>query len=263
MAVVGLKILRMALVDPTTQLLLKGDEGLSDDGLYEVDDAALGTKTANITGLEGNTTKVSGNNKVQDAYQGPAAPVIASTFNNLPFPIRQKILGNQPDGKGGYLYQGWKPHVAVSIETQTLDRKDSVFFNFGNTIASLPGQNLGTDTDQAQTRQDDNPSFTALGSNAYNGQPKKEYYTGDEDFDMANMYKETFGGYVLNEADSGQETAPKSAAPANDSSAAGTNGVTPTSSDAASSAAPAGSTAAEDPTEAAGAGSPSSDASTD
>lgn len=197
MATVGLKKIRMALVDPITQKLIPGaDLGLSESGIYEVDEKDLGTKTANITNIEGATVKVNGNNAIQDSYTNPASPAVALDINNLAFEITQKITGYISDGKGGYTYQGVKPHVALSIETETIDRKNSIFFNFANGTASGATHNVGTDTDTAQTRTDDALTYTALGAKSFNGEPIKKYFSGDSDFDINAMYKDTFGGYV-------------------------------------------------------------------
>ncbi|MCW1021104.1 phage tail protein, partial [Streptococcus anginosus] len=108
MAIVGLKMVTLALVDDN-QKLIKGAEGLSESGIIEIDDKMWGSKTANITNLEGSVTKVPGNNKVQDVYTAPGAPQIAFDFNNLDFDVKQKIKGYKSDGKGGYVYQGSKP----------------------------------------------------------------------------------------------------------------------------------------------------------
>ena len=48
MAIVGLKLVKLALVDPKTQQIIKGVEGLSTDGVIEIDSKMLGTRTANI-----------------------------------------------------------------------------------------------------------------------------------------------------------------------------------------------------------------------
>ena len=37
MAIVGLKLVKLALVDPKTQQLIKGPEGLSTDGVIQID----------------------------------------------------------------------------------------------------------------------------------------------------------------------------------------------------------------------------------
>ncbi|MED5926757.1 phage tail protein [Streptococcus anginosus] len=195
MAIVGLKMVTLALVDDN-QKLIKGAEGLSESGIIEIDDKMWGSKTANITNLEGSVTKVPGNNKVQDVYTAPGAPQIAFDFNNLAFDVKQKIKGYKSDGKGGYVYQGSKPHVAVLIESQTLDRKHSVFFGFGDGIFQETTQNVGTDTDTAQTRQDDNMTYNALTTQAFGDETHKIYYSGASNFSKENMLKEVFGGYT-------------------------------------------------------------------
>lgn len=197
MAIVGLKMVKLALVDPKTQQLIKGPEGLSTDGVIQIDSKMLGTRTANISSLEGQATKIPGNNEVQDVMIGPGSPTVAFDFNNLDFEIKQKILGFKSDKKGGFVYQGEKPHVAVLIESQTLDRKHSVFFGFANGIMQESTQNIGTDTDTAQTRQTDNITYNALSAIAFNGEPMKKYFTGASGYDQANMHKEVFGGYTL------------------------------------------------------------------
>lgn len=50
MAIVGLKMVTLALVDDN-QKLIKGAEGLSESGIIEIDDKMWGSKTANITNL--------------------------------------------------------------------------------------------------------------------------------------------------------------------------------------------------------------------
>lgn len=202
MAVVGLKMIYAALIDDVGNIIT-GEEGLSQDGLYMIDDKDMGSKTANITGLEGSIAKVNGNNKVQDAIVGPAAPSVALDVNNLGFQAAQKMLGNKTDGKGGYLFSGHKPHVALIVETQTLNRTASIYFTFANGNLTAPSQDVATDTDTAQTREDDNLTYTALAplkadvfvNENGDAQMVKKYISSDEGFDKAAMLAEVFGGY--------------------------------------------------------------------
>lgn len=205
MAIVGLTMVRVAQVDPLTQAIIPKEKSVLGTDVLEIDETFFGTKTANITGIEGSLTKVFGNNAQQDVMVGGAAPTIALDINNLGFKISQGLIGRLPDGKGGFVSDGSKPHFAVSVESETLDRKESVFFNFGNGVFTAPTQNVGTDTEN-QTREDDNLTFTALTTKAFGKEAYKTYYTGEEGFDMANMYKETFGGYKL---ETGSVTPPK------------------------------------------------------
>lgn len=196
MAIVGLKMVTLALVDPKTQQLIKGTNGLSESGIIEVGSDMLGTKTANISNMEGSATKISGNNAVQDVLIAPGSPTVALDFNNLDFEIKQKLLGYRSDSKGGYTLSGDKPHVAMLIESETLDRAHSVYFGFANGIMQENAQNVATDTDTAQTRNDDNMTYNALSAKAFNGEPLKKYYSGADGFQEANMLKEVFGGYT-------------------------------------------------------------------
>ncbi|MCO4557195.1 hypothetical protein Si089_01761 [Streptococcus infantarius subsp. infantarius] len=195
MAIVGLKMVKLALVDAKTQQLIKGEQGLSADGILAVDSSMLGTKTANISNMEGQATKVNGNNAVQDVMVAPGSPTVALDFNNLDFEVKQKLLGFKSDSKGGYVMQGDKPHVALLIESETLDRAHSVYFGFGNGIMQETAQNVATDTDTAQTREDDNMTYNALSTKAFGDEPIKKYYSGASGFQEANMLKEVFGGY--------------------------------------------------------------------
>ena len=196
MAIVGLKMVTLALVDAKTQQIIKDDQGLSKTGIVEVGAEMLGTKTANISNMEGQATKISGNNAVQDVLIAPGSPTVALDFNNLDFEIKQKLLGFKSDSKGGYVMKGDKPHVALLIETETLDRKNSIYFGFANGIMQENAQNIATDTDTAQTRNDDNMTYNALSAKAFNGEPLKKYYSGASGFQEADMLKEVFSGYT-------------------------------------------------------------------
>ena len=196
MAIVGLKMVTLALVNPKTQDLLKGEQGLSTDGILKVDSSMLGTKTANISNMEGQASKIPGNNVVQDVLIAPGSPTVALDFNHLDFEVKQKLLGFKSDSKGGYVMQVDKPHVAMLIETETLDRKNSIYFGFANGIMQENAQNIATDTDTAQTRNDDNMTYNALSAKAFGGEPLKKYYSGADGFQEANMLKEVFGGYT-------------------------------------------------------------------
>ena len=196
MAIVGLKMVTLALVDPKTQQIITGEQGLSTNGILEVDSSMLGTKTANISNMEGQATKIPGNNAVQDVLIAPGSPTVALDFNNLDFEVKQKLLGFKSDSKGGYVMKGDKPHVALLIETETLDRKNSIYFGFANGIMQENAQNIATDTDTAQTRNDDNMTYNALSAKAFGGEPLKKYYSGATSFDKTAMLKEVFSGYT-------------------------------------------------------------------
>lgn len=194
MAIVGIKLVTVALVDERQQLL-KGEQGLSDDGLYYINNKDLGTKQANITGLTGGTTKIYGNNTTQDISTGTPAPSVALDINNLDFIISQRLKGLVSDEHGGWTDQKIKQHVAMLLESQTIDRKHSVWYAFGNGFWKETEKNLQTDDDN-EHRVDDAPTYTALDCVAFGNVPYKIYSDIDDKFDKTMMLKEVFGGYV-------------------------------------------------------------------
>lgn len=201
MAVQGLKLVTLALVDDDGKLI-KGLEkgGLSESGIYQITSKDFGSKTANITGLEGPTTKVYGNNQTQDIATGASSPAVALDINNLNFHIRNLVLGNKPDSKGGYVYTGVKPNVAMLIETESVHTGMRVFFGFGKGQMGMAAQNLGTNTEN-QTREDDALTYTALTTEAFDGQPVKIWLddsaSKDNKFEEPAMMSQVFGGYVV------------------------------------------------------------------
>lgn len=194
MAIVGLKLATIALLDDDGKIVA-GTDGLSTTGLLPIDHAMLGSTQANITNLEGAVQVISGNNSLQDSYTQPAKPSIALTVNNMPGDVKNKITGYVSDGKGGYVYSGTKPKVGLLVETQTLDRKSSVYFAFGSCNVSAASQNIQSDTDTTINRESDALTFTALTVDRW-GQPYKNFLASDEGFSEATMLTDVFSGYT-------------------------------------------------------------------
>ena len=112
-------------------------------------------------------------------------------FNDLPFDIKQKLLGRTSDGKGGYL-QGDRPRVAMTIETQNIKRTNSIWFGFANGEVQETAANLQTDTNN-EVRVDDALTFTSFGVEAWNNEAMKVYSDIDAKFDKAAMQADVFG----------------------------------------------------------------------
>lgn len=196
MATVGLYGIAFGLVDSTQKIISDATNGLGTDGVYQVGRADLGGKTANITGLSAAPAKIYGFNQVQDVTMPTSEPSVALDINDLNFQIKQKIKGFVSDGKGGYVDENLKAHVALLITAQTIDRLHFVYYGFGDGILTETAANIQTDTNTEQ-RTDDTLTYSALSTIAFNNQPYKIYSDLDPKFDKANMYKEVFGGYVL------------------------------------------------------------------
>jgi len=200
MATVGLKMVYLATVDPVTQTIIVPDKttpnfGLGEDGLLSVTNEMLGTKTANISNIEGAISTIYGNNGPVDASIAKGNPAVELDFNNLPFLELQKMLGRIDDGKGGFIKKGAKPHVALIVETETIDRQNHIYWGFANGILSQTTANNATDTD-AESRADDALTYQSLAAKALDGEQIKPYTDLVDGFEEADMFKEVMGGYV-------------------------------------------------------------------
>lgn len=167
MANIGLKRIYVWLVGSDNKVLT-GTNGLSDDGVYVVDTDAnkgnLGLKTANITGLSGTVTKIAGNNVVVAVSNPPSAPSVAIDANAINFTIKQKLLGRvETSVKGAYVDGETIPKAGLIIESSSPTTGKSVFYGFGIGQFTEASQNVQTNTDTAEQRDDDNLTFTALG----------------------------------------------------------------------------------------------------
>ncbi|KGH92131.1 phage tail protein [Oenococcus oeni S23] len=194
MATVGLKLVQLALVGPDGKILTDATTGLSANGVYAVDSGVFSAKTANITGLETASTKVYGNNRVVDLQHAGGNASVALDFNALPHDILMKILGQVSDSKGGYT-QGDKPKVAMLITTDALAEDGQVYFGFRQGEIINPDFNNGTDT-TADTRNDDNLTYTPLDNADWNNNPGKLWYSNETGFTQDIMLADVFQGYA-------------------------------------------------------------------
>ncbi|MBJ7694132.1 hypothetical protein C6P08_02470 [Weissella confusa] len=194
MAQVGLKKTYLALIDADGKIL-KGDAGLTADGLYTSNFKDLGTSSANITNISTNGTQVFGDNGMVDVTKAKSFPQVAGVWNNLPFDIKSKLLGREADGKGGYLQSQDLPRVALIVESETLDRKNSILYAFSNGQMTEASVNVQTDNAN-ENRVTDALTYQSFGVDDWNGQGMKMFFSGDTEFDKAAMLSEVFGGYT-------------------------------------------------------------------
>ena len=194
MAQVGLKHTYLALIGADGKIL-KGDAGLTADGLYTSNFKDLGTASANITNISTNGTQVFGDNGMVDVTKAKSFPQVAGVWNNLPFDIKAKLLGRESDGAGGYVQSLDLPQVALIVESETIDRKNSIFYAFANGQMSETAVNAQTDNAN-ESRVTDALTYQSFGVDAWNGQGMKMFFSGDAKFDKTKMLAEVTGGYA-------------------------------------------------------------------
>ena len=193
MATKGLKMVTLALLDEKG-VIVKGDTGLSTNGVFPITDEMLGTKTANITNLSSAPTMIYGNDNQVDADIANGTPSVAFDFNGLPVAIKHKLLGRVNDTKGGYT-QGQAPKVAVLIQTTTIGTAKPQYIGFAAGKMNEPAMNLQTNTN-AVVRVDDALTFTAFSVSRWDGEAVKFFDGGDSKFTEDTMMKDVFNGYA-------------------------------------------------------------------
>lgn len=194
MAIVGLKKTYLALIDKKTGKIIDGEDGLTEDGLYMSNAKDLGTSSANITNMATNGTQIFGDNMLTDVTQAKSFPQVAGVWNNLPFDVKAKIKGEKGDGKGGYVQSQDLPQVALIVESETIDRANSIFYAFANGQVTETAVNIQTDN-AAENRVTDALTYQSLGFDAWNSQGMKTFYSGDTEFTKEGMLAEVMGGY--------------------------------------------------------------------
>ena len=205
MAVVGLKLVTLALLDDKNQVVT-GNAGLSENGLFPITNDMLGTKEANISNITSSPTMIYGNDSQTDASIAKGTPSVAFDFNSLPAAVKNKILGRVNDGKGGYT-QGKMPHVAALIQTTEISSLNAQYIGFASGVMNETAQNLQTNTN-AESRVDDALTYTAFGVSRWNGEAIKFYDGGDANFSEDGMYAEVFAGYTPATGSTSQTSAP-------------------------------------------------------
>lgn len=220
----GIKDVTFALLDDNGKLI-KGENGLSDTGIYLADNAGEGFTAVNFTGLETEGTPQFANDKIKRTAYGQPEPKVALTALDLDPHVHFKLIGYVSDGKGGYIRHLPKPHVAMLVHSRSLDNKIDIYEGAANCEMIEEASNHSTDN-TAETDADTTLSATLLTPRDKNVfvDPKdpdtqavyKYWLSTDTGFDLAAIYKEVFGGYepVNNNA---TPTTPNNSIPSNGS----------------------------------------------
>lgn len=191
MATVGVKGIRMAMINPDTGKVITGAAGLTENGIFDArGKVAKGVTQANISGLAPSVTPLWGNNILQDQSVGKAKPSVAANFNDLPHDILEKALGHESDGKGGFMdnSDGVLPHLAMDIITQDLAGNDIHYcFYDGNLLPS--DKNIQT-SNENETRDTDNLTYNPVAG--ANGHTYKTFYAAEEGFTDEALLSEFF-----------------------------------------------------------------------
>jgi len=197
-----------ALLDDNGDLIKDPDKGLSADGIYVADHQGEGFSQINVATIEAAGTPGWGNGQIKRTAYGKSMPTLTLTALDLDFKINQMLKGfTQNPNTGAWVRQLPKPHVAMIAESQSLDGDISIYECFNNAEFVEEASNNSTDTN-SQVTYSTSLHGTVLAPLkpdiflAANGvqQPYMIAKSTDTGFDLAKLYAEVFGGYVLSSA---------------------------------------------------------------
>lgn len=196
-ATMGIANVKLALIDKKTNKVITGADGINGTaedttGIFTVDEStSYGVASLNLTNLAGTLTDIYGSNKIVHVAQGKAAPQAVLTVNALPNEVHAKILGQTPDGKGGFELGGKSDaYVALLAESaESFDEDKPVYVGFYKVVGQEASANMQTNN-AAENRTQDAITFRAIerGNDGFG----KFFYSDAEAFDEDAMVKDVF-----------------------------------------------------------------------
>lgn len=128
----------------------------------ELDHSYLGVQKADIKGLQGQLTNISGSNMIQYSYSEPAKPTVALTVNQAGMQLIADLTGMKKSSDGGLYTPGDKlPKVGVVIVAPELGVNKNLVYAFPTCRASYSTVSLSTNTDSKKTIVYDQITFNA------------------------------------------------------------------------------------------------------
>lgn len=194
----GIKNVKIARVDKTGHVLV-GVAGIFGDvsdktGVFTADqDTAFGVASVAFANLAGSLTGIYGSDKLVYQSAGKGAPTATVTINALPNEIKQAVLGNKPDGKGGFTISGKgnaNNHIALLVESrESFDDSKPIYVSLYMSTVTEASHTM-TSNNASDNRSQDALLFSATerGDDGFG----KFYFASAKGFDAAAMQKDVF-----------------------------------------------------------------------
>lgn len=195
MSVVGIQRVFLGLLDESGAPIIDADRGLGATGLIEITNEMLGTNSVNWQ-VSKDGEEVDGNNVEVDYIKGQPQSSMDIVFNDLPWDIKNKVLGRVK------LDNGWvdslvNSYVCVITESPTIDFKDMVYICQPKSVATSKGINMQSSTSKKVNRTTDEISFEGLTSDKANDMPVIYGSTKDAGFNVGQFFSQVFPGQTL------------------------------------------------------------------
>ncbi|ADG39895.1 small major structural protein [Leuconostoc kimchii IMSNU 11154] len=202
MATQGIVTSYFGLIDDKTGQLIKGDDGLSATGIYEVDGhpeaTAEGATQIQINSMDTAPTLQYANDKAKRSTHPRSYPTAEFTLLDIGFEAKQKLLGKVTNGKGRFVNGIEDAHVAAIAVTRTLDKRNKIYYAFANGIITEGNKTMGTNN-AAETDSNDTMTLTTqdpIVDAQFDGEPYAVYTDLISAFKLDDLFVETFPGYT-------------------------------------------------------------------
>ncbi|CAH1857506.1 phage tail protein [Convivina intestini] len=213
MATLGITNAWVAKVDATTFKVITGVDGINGsasdtDGKFLINEtSSKGIASFNMTNLQGATTDIYGSNKVvyKSSAKGNVQGVL--TVNNLPAAIKERLIGDEHDGRGGYKIDGKANSnnlIAILVESSdSFDENKKLYVGLYGSVVTEASKNMQTNNASEQ-RTTDALTFSPVerGDDGFG----KNYYGWADNFDEAKMFNDIFPTTAV--VNSGTNTTP-------------------------------------------------------
>lgn len=133
------------------------------DKVVELDHSYLGVAKADIKGMSGNLTNVSGSNEIQYTYAEPAKPTMALTINRAGSKLISALMGKVKAGKSTNLMVDGDvlPVVGVAVVSPNIGGDSDHMWVFPKARAVVQSVSLSTNTDSKKNLVFDQITFNA------------------------------------------------------------------------------------------------------
>lgn len=198
MATLGIRNVKIALVDKNG-VVITGEKGIFKDaedttGIFTADqDTSYGIASLALSNLTGSQTDIYGSNVLVYKSSGKGSAQSVLTVNSLPNIIKQAMLGNKADGKGGFTIDGKSDSnnlVAILAESDEAFKDDSpVYIGMYMGVASEASLTLTTNSANDNRSQDAiTISAVERGSDGFG----KYFFSDVKNFDEKAMLDDVF-----------------------------------------------------------------------
>ena len=187
--------------------VVKGDNGLTQDGPYAVDAGIEGATQVEYQTLEAAGTDQFANNKRKRTTRPSQNPTATVTYLDIDWDVLNKVVGYEEDETGGAtLNQDHKPHIALLTREPLLDG-NFLYEAFANATATYQTSAHQTDTAEEQDANVQlnlkayEPIADVFKLKSGKKMPYKKWNSGSSKFDEAKMLKEVFPGTTATSVD--------------------------------------------------------------